>query len=205
MLIDMEAIRQAAKNKAATPCYPANAANAANAANGKHGEISNVSNVSSVSKVATGFANDRQATEISRISNVSSVSKVAGGSNAPPDLSLPRLLALAMALCDRIEANEQERADWQADIEQAAPEHRGHLLELVHRLMPKPPPIAVEIAAPPPKPLPRFHVAQPWRAADRAWLAHWGQCPQCKTAGRTNTARCAQGEDLFTNYQQAKP
>ena len=55
----------------------------------------------------------------------------------------------------------------------------------------------------PAKPLPPFHAAQPWRAADKQWLAHWQQCPQCQTAGRTNTDRCTQGEDLFTAYQQA--
>ena len=76
MLIDIQAIRQAAKNKASTPCYPANAANGE-----KQGAISRISNVSSVSKVAGVAVNDFQAPEISRISNVS---KVAGGSNTLP-------------------------------------------------------------------------------------------------------------------------
>jgi len=114
-----------------------------------------------------------------------------------------------MALCDRIEASEQERADWQADIEQAAPEHRGHLLELVQRLMPKPPPIAVEIveiAVPPPKPLPRFHVAQPWNEADRAYQAHHWNCDACKAAARSgHSDRCATGQHLYGIYEQSAP
>lgn len=122
----------------------------------------------------------------------------------PPDPGMARLLALAMALCDRTGASEKERQDWRADIEQAAPEHRGHLLALVHSLMPAPPPTALEIAAPAPKPLPKFHVAQPWNKADKAYQAHHWNCPTCKAAARSgHSDRCATGQQLHQLYEQA--
>lgn len=144
MLIDMEAIRTAAKNNAATPCYPANAANAAN---GKRGEISNVS------KVATGFANDCQATKISSVSRISNVSKVAGGSNATPhDPGMARLLALADHYCTAIQASPKARADWQADIANTPAELRGDLAQYLRAqlaALPKPskPVVALAVAA----------------------------------------------------------
>ena len=46
-------------------------------------------------------------------------------------------------------------------------------------------------------------VAQPWRAADAAYLAHWGQCPACKAAATGHTDRCATGQHLHHAYLAA--
>ena len=123
-----------------------------------------------------------------------------------PDPGMARLLALAMALCDRTGASDKARQDWRADIEQAAPEHRGHLLALVQGLMLKAMPPAVVAPAPPDpaKPLPKFHVAQPWNEADKAYQAHHWNCPTCKAAARSgHSDRCATGQQLHDLYERA--
>ena len=128
---------------------------------------------------------------------------------SPPDWAPPppaRLLAMAMALCDRTGASTKERQDWCADIEQAAPEHRGYLLALVQGLMPKPPAVATPAPPDPAKPLPRFHVAQPWNVADKAYQAHHWSCATCKAAARSgHSDRCTQGQHLYDLYEQTGP
>ena len=55
----------------------------------------------------------------------------------------------------------------------------------------------------PAKPLPHFHLDQPWRVADRLYQAHHWQCTVCKAAARAapGTAdRCAAGQHLHDNY-----
>ena len=46
-------------------------------------------------------------------------------------------------------------------------------------------------------------LAQPWRAADAAYLAHWGQCPACKAAATGHADRCATGQHLHDTYLAA--
>lgn len=49
----------------------------------------------------------------------------------------------------------------------------------------------------PAKPLPKFHHAQPWcEEADRAFQAHYWQCPQCKAGGRSRGPLCLTGQQL---------
>ena len=123
-----------------------------------------------------------------------------------PDPGIDRLLATAMALCDRTGATDKTRQDWRADIEAAAPEHRGHLLALVLGALPKPPPTAVVAAmAPALKPLPKFSVHQPWNEADRAYQAHHWNCTSCKAAARSggHSQRCTEGQHLYELYKQA--
>ncbi|MBY0453420.1 MAG: hypothetical protein K2Q11_00865 [Burkholderiaceae bacterium] len=182
----------------------------------------------------------------------------------PPDTGMARLLALAMALCDRTGASDKARQDWHADIEQAVPQHRGDLLALLQRLVREAmPPAVVAVPSPsapalattwreadkadqahhwsckqcrtgakclegqrlsdayieaatrerfigaktdPAKPLPKFHAAQPWRAADKAYQAlHWS-CGTCKAAARSgHSERCIQGQHLYNLYEQAVP
>lgn len=130
---------------------------------------------------------------------------------APPapllDPGMARLLALAMALCDRTSASDKARQDWRADIEQAAPEHRGHLLALVQGLMreARSPAVVSPAATPSPaKPLPKFHVAQPWNVADKTYQAHHWSCTACRTAARSgHSDRCATGQHLHQLYEQA--
>ena len=55
----------------------------------------------------------------------------------------------------------------------------------------------------PAKPLPHFHLDQPWRVADRLYQAHHWQCTVCKAAARAapGTAdRCAAGQLLHDAY-----
>ncbi len=123
----------------------------------------------------------------------------------PPD---PELLALADRYCTAIQASDKARADWRSDVQATPPGDREELAAYLRAELAKLAPVAPAMpstAAPtaPAKPVPKFSIEAPWRAADRTWLTHWQQCPQCQTAGRTNTTRCAHGQDLFTNYQQA--
>ena len=55
----------------------------------------------------------------------------------------------------------------------------------------------------PAKPLPHFHLDQPWRVADRLYQSHHWSCTVCKAAARAapGTAdRCAAGQHLHDNY-----
>ena len=116
------------------------------------------------------------------------------------------LLALAMAFCDRTAVSPQARAQWAQDVEDTPPELRGDLYQhLREQLPPAPPapPTAASTRPPAPaKPLPHFHLEQPWRAADRAYERHHWQCTVCKAAARAapGTAdRCAAGQHLHDN------
>lgn len=55
----------------------------------------------------------------------------------------------------------------------------------------------------PAKPLPPFHAAQPWRALDREFQAHYWQCPECKAGGRTRGPLCPSGAELSQKYELA--
>ena len=124
-----------------------------------------------------------------------------------PDPGPARLLALAMALCDRTGASEKERQDWHADIEQTPPGLRGGLYaHLLGQLPPAPKAMPPAVVAPPDpaKPLPKFHVAQPWNKADKAYQAHHWNCPTCKAAARSgHSDRCATGQQLHDLYERA--
>lgn len=115
------------------------------------------------------------------------------------DPAIARLLALAMALCDRTGASERAREGWRADIEQAAPEHRADLLALVLHLMPKPK--AMPAMEPEPAPAP----AQTWRQHDKADQAHYWACVQCRAVvvQRQPGDRCPEGQRLSDAYIEA--
>ena len=118
---------------------------------------------------------------------------------APPayDPGHAALLALAMAYCDRTGASDKARQDWQRDIADTPPELRADLYQHLRAQLPPvtPAPPRPAPATPPVKqmsPAPWTSLHQPWRAADAAYLAHWGQCPACKqsaTANRVLSAR----------------
>ncbi len=117
------------------------------------------------------------------------------------------LLAMAMAFCDRTAASDKARAQWVDDVEGTPPELRGDLYQrLREQLPPAPPapPTAASTRPPAPaKPLPHFHLDQPWRVADRLYQAHHWQCAVCKAAARAapGTAdRCTEGQRLHSDY-----
>lgn len=128
---------------------------------------------------------------------------------APPayDPGHAALLALAMAYCDRTGASDQARQDWQRDIADTPPELRADLYQHLRAQLPPAPPAPprpAPAAAPrPPAPVSWSDLAQPWRAADAAYLAHWGQCPACKAAATGHTDRCATGQHLHHAYLAA--
>ena len=125
---------------------------------------------------------------------------------APPayDPGHAALLALAMAYCDRTGASDKARQDWQRDIADTPPELRADLYQHLRAQLPPAPPRPAPAAAPrPPAPMSWSDLAQPWRAADSAYLAHWGQCPACKAAATGHTDRCATGEHLHHAYLAA--
>lgn len=128
---------------------------------------------------------------------------------APPayDPGHAALLALAMAYCDRTGASDQARQDWQRDIADIPPELRADLYQHLRAQLPPAPPAPprpAPAAAPrPPAPVSWSDLAQPWRAADAAYLAHWGQCPACKAAATGHTDRCATGQHLHHAYLAA--
>ncbi len=114
------------------------------------------------------------------------------------------LLALAMAFCDRTGAGDKARQDWQRDVAGTPPELRADLYAHLREQLPPAPPAASPARPPAPaKPLPHFHLDQPWRVADRLYQAHHWQCTVCKAAARAapGTAdRCAAGQHLHDNY-----
>ena len=127
---------------------------------------------------------------------------------APPayDPGHAALLALAMAYCDRTGASDQARQDWQRDIADTPPELRADLYQHLRAQLP-PAPRPAPPAPPAREPAPRtwLDLSQPWRIADRAYLAHWGQCPACKTAATGHTDRCTTGQQLHDAYMAALP
>lgn len=127
---------------------------------------------------------------------------------APPayDPGHAALLALAMAYCDRTGVSDKARRDWQRDIADTPPELRADLYQHLRAQLPPAPPRPAP-ATPPVKQMPPtwLDVAQPWRAADAAYLAHWGQCPACKAAATGHTDRCATGQHLHHTYLTALP
>ena len=125
---------------------------------------------------------------------------------APPayDPGHAALLALAMAYCDRTGASDKARQDWQRDIADTPPELRADLYQHLRAQLPPAPPRPAPAAAPrPPAPMSWSDLAQPWRAADSAYLAHWGQCPACKAAATGHTDRCTTGQHLHHQYMTA--
>ena len=125
---------------------------------------------------------------------------------APPayDPGHAALLALAMAYCDRTSASDKARQDWQQDIADTPPELRADLYQHLRAQLPPAPPRPAPAAAPrPPAPMSWSDLAQPWRAADAAYLAHWGQCPACKAAATGHANRCATGQHLHHAYLAA--
>ena len=117
------------------------------------------------------------------------------------------LLALAMAYCDRTGVSDKARRDWQRDIADTPPELRADLYQHLRAQLPPAPPAPprpAPAAAPrPPASMSWSDLAQPWRTADAAYLAHWGQCPACKAAATGHTDRCATGQHLHHTYLTA--
>ena len=113
------------------------------------------------------------------------------------------LQALAQAYCDRTGASDKARQDWRQDIADTPPELRPDLYQHLRAQLPPAPPCPAP-AQPPRQPAPMAwsDVAQPWREADRAYLAHWGTCPACQSAAR-HGARCATGQQLHHTYLAA--
>ena len=122
-----------------------------------------------------------------------------------PDPGHAALLALAMAYCDRTCASDKARSDWARDVQDTPPELRGdlyaHLREQLPPVQPRPVPAPAPAPAPA-KPATWLDVAQPWRVADAAYLAHWGQCRACHSATR-HGERCPTGQQLHDAYAQA--
>lgn len=120
------------------------------------------------------------------------------------DPGAPRLLAMAMAFCDRTGASDKARAQWQQDAADTPPELRGDLYQY---LLSQTPPALVAPAparpAPAPKPMGWLHMDQPWRAADRLYQTHHWQCTTCKSAATGHAARCTDGQRLHLDYTQA--
>ena len=130
---------------------------------------------------------------------------------APPPRPAPQgfdpgeaaLQALAKAYCDRTGASDKARQDWQQDIASTPPELRPDLYaHLRAQLPPAPPRPAPAQPTRQPAPMAWSDVAQDWRTADRAYLAHWGTCPACQSAAR-HGARCEVGQQLHHTYLAA--
>lgn len=62
--------------------------------------------------------------------------------------------------------------------------------------------------APPPRPIPWFHLDADWRKAYAAWNAHRNTCPTCRISERTAATagigiKCDEGKRLHTAYEAA--
>ena len=76
--------------------------------------------------------------------------------------------------------------------------NKAALIEFLQAIdqLPKAPPA-------PAKPMGRWHMNQPWRAADRLYQNHHWQCPECKAAARAapgTAERCTEGQRLHDEY-----
>ncbi len=118
-------------------------------------------------------------------------------SESTPALSAPQVLAQAQVLGVVLAlSNGELRARGnQTGIAKLAQHIRDCKPELV-KLLALPPPD-------PAKPLPKFDQAQPWRALDREFQAHYWQCPECKAGGRTRGPLCPSGTELSQKYELA--
>ena len=69
--------------------------------------------------------------------------------------------------------------------------NKAALIEFLQAIdqLPKAPPA-------PAKPMGRWHMNQPWRAADRLYQNHHWQCSVCKAAARGHSERCTEGQRL---------
>ncbi|MBX9934982.1 MAG: hypothetical protein K2Y10_00115 [Burkholderiaceae bacterium] len=212
MLIDIQSIRQAAKNKAATTGDVATLATTAT------NQPQNRDFVATVAAVATSPRVEAASLLPAPAQSVATVATVAAVATSPvvqPAPSMAPLLALADRYCTAIGASDKAQQDWRADIEATPPDDRqglaaylrGELAKLVPPVAPKPaPPAVVSPAATPSpaKPLPKFSVHQPWNEADRAYQAHHWNCTTCKAAARSgHSDRCVQGQQLHSAYEQA--
>ena len=114
------------------------------------------------------------------------------------------LLALVATYCDRTGAGDKARAQWVDDVESTPNELRADLYAHLREQLPPAPPAASPARPPAPaKPLPHFHLDQPWRVADRLYQAHHWQCTVCKAAARAapGTAdRCIEGQRRHDEY-----
>lgn len=131
---------------------------------------------------------------------------VAKNKVVPPDPGMAQLLALADRYCTAIQASDKTRADWRSDLEATPPEQHGALAAYLRSQLPAPSRMvqATPSHPAPAQPLPKFHSAQPWRVADKAYQAYHWQCPTCKAAARSgHSERCATGQQLHDLYEQA--
>ena len=198
--LNLGAIRSAAKKHAATPGDMATAATLATKPAQSVATVATVATVASrhgLERLLTNAANDptpdpRKPESERRVVTLA------------PDPGAPRLLAMAMAFCDRTGASDKARAQWQQDAADTPPELRGDLYQY---LLSQTPPALVAPAparpAPAPKPMGWLHMDQPWRAADRLYESHHGQCPVCKATSTGHSDRCAAGQHLHLDYTQA--
>ena len=222
--LDLDAIRSAAKTHVTTPGDMATAATLATDATpptqsvavvatvaSRHGMKAPSKPLESVAVVATVAAvASRQRLETAANDPAQNLQKPEV-EHQPPTLAPPAydpghaaLLALAMAYCDRTGASDKARQDWQRDIADTPPELRADLYQHLRAQLPPAPPRPAPAAAPrPPAPMSWSDLAQLWRAADAAYLAHWGQCPACKAAATGHTDRCDTGQHLHHAYLNA--
>lgn len=127
-----------------------------------------------------------------------------------PALSAPQMLAKAQALGVKLALSDGElhAVGCRAGIAQLAQDIRACKPQLVQLL--SKPATAPDWTPPPPapdpaKPLPKFHVAQPWNAADKVYQAHHWNCDACKAHARSNghSDRCATGQQRHDLYERA--
>lgn len=123
-----------------------------------------------------------------------------------PDPGHARLLAMAMAFCDRTAASDKARAQWVDDVESTPAGMRGDLCQHLREQMPPAPPAPPTAASTrppaPAKPMGWLDMAQPWRIADRAYERHHWQCTTCMAAASAapgSMARCAEGRLLHND------
>ena len=114
------------------------------------------------------------------------------------------LLALVATYCDRTGVSDKARAQWVDDVESTPAELRADLYAHLREQLPLAPPAASPARPPAPaKPLPHFHLDQPWRVADRLYQNHHWQCATCMAAASAapgSMARCAEGQRLHSDY-----
>ena len=218
--LDLGTIRSTAQKHVAPPGYVATVATVATTATNPAQSVATVATVATVASSHGAKVPPKQLESVASVATVAAVAssqRLETAANEPAQTRPPpappaydpghaALLALAMAYCDRTGVSDKARRDWQRDIADTPPELRADLYQHLRAQLPPAPPRPAPAAAPrPPAPMSWSDLHQPWRAADDAYLAHWGKCPACKAAATGHTDRCTTGKHLHHTYLAALP
>ncbi len=133
MLIDVDAIRQAAKYSTA---------NRGDAATVATNQAKSVEVVAAVASVASRHELETPSKPAQPVANVAAVAASPRVESTPPDPGMAQLLALADRYCTATQASDKARADWRSDVQAIPPGDREGLADYLRGRLAKLVPVA---------------------------------------------------------------